>query len=93
MHSKNARSATTCSFCFKGAWVGFSCLWVGSTPTGICVHYNANEGRVLNWRCYLDFSFCIKMIDVELELTVCISFICMQIFTVFKYRIVSTVFM
>ena len=78
MHSENARRATTCSFCVKGAWVGFPCLWVGSTPTGVCVHYNANEGRVLNWRCYLGYSFCTKMIDIELELTVCIclSFVC-----------------
>jgi hypothetical protein len=35
--------------------VGFSCLWVGSTPTGIYVHYNASEVRVLNWRCYLGY--------------------------------------
>jgi hypothetical protein len=43
----------TCSFCIKVAWVGCSCLWVGSTPTGIYVHCIASEGRVLNWRCYL----------------------------------------
>ena len=71
----------TCTFCIKDACVGFSCLWVGSKQTGIYVHYNASEGRVLNWRCYLGYPLWTRVLDTELE-----------IIYFYKYKIVSTVF-